>query len=111
YEAVRGADALEIEPPGGQRIRDGIEFAAYDVRRNIAVLKVPMQRADSLPSGGEVVDGQYAWSVAFPNCQTATATATRIHVASWPCVTRLAKRITCTGRSRSAPRPVAPPPG
>ena len=78
YQAIRGAESVEVAFSDGTRIRSGIAIAAHDVANDVAVVKLPARRADSLVLAREVVPGQYAWALGFPDCGEATATRLRI---------------------------------
>ena len=81
YQGIRGADAIEAAFSDGPPVRTGITVAAYDVARNVAVLRVSTSRTDSLPVSQDVSDAQFAWGVGFTNCQAAAVAKTR--VTSW----------------------------
>ncbi len=81
YQAIRGAEALDAEFADGAPVRTGITVAAYDVRRNIAVLKLPVTRTDSLVPSQDVADGDFAWGLGFTGCQTAAIA--RVRIGSW----------------------------
>jgi len=89
YQAIRGAERVEIEQAGGRRLSDEIRVAAYDVGADLAVLQIPTIRADSLPVAASVAAGQPAWSFGFVSCTTprdaevtvTTATATDVRLA------------------------------
>ncbi|MFC1640251.1 trypsin-like peptidase domain-containing protein [Gemmatimonadota bacterium] len=77
YRAIRGAESLEVRLSDGTEISDGISVAAYDTD-GVAVLQLPRSVGDSL----EVTDGpdnsQYVWALGYPNCGTATVSASRV---------------------------------
>jgi hypothetical protein len=71
YQAIRGAERVEVELAGGRRMRDEVRVAAYDVAGDVAVLLIPTIRADSLVLAQSVSAGQAAWGFGFPDCRTA----------------------------------------
>ena len=70
YRAIRGAERITLGK-GSAVANAGAMVAAYDVTRDLAVLKLPGAGADSLPLAPEPADGQYAWGFGFANCRVA----------------------------------------
>jgi hypothetical protein len=81
YRAVRGADAVEAEFPDASPVRSGITVAAWDSKRNLAVIKIAATRTDSLVPNAGITDGQYAWNLGVAPCPTPSVARARI--ASW----------------------------
>lgn len=77
YAAIRGAERLSAAV-GTQRYGDEIRVLAWDPARNLAVLQLPVIRADSLPLAGQVAPGQFVWALGFANCQTALDARSRV---------------------------------
>ncbi len=78
YSAIRGGDNVTANV-GGRTITSGVQVAAYDVDRNIAVLKLPIPGGDSLRLAGDARDGQFVFPLAFPACgSTAASGRTRV---------------------------------
>ncbi|HEX9729897.1 MAG TPA: trypsin-like peptidase domain-containing protein [Gemmatimonadales bacterium] len=80
YQAIRGAESFGIRL-GNRTIGDDVTVAAYDVQRDIAILKAPLIRSDSLTLATEITDDQYAWGFGFDDC--ASASDQRLRVATW----------------------------
>jgi hypothetical protein len=78
YQAIRGADSVEVAPERGAPVRAGVRVAHYDVNRNVAVLKLPTVRRDSLSLGEAVAPQQHVWAYTYPGCATASLTNTRV---------------------------------
>jgi hypothetical protein len=81
YTAVRGAETIHVQMPDGERLTTNVEFAAWDVDRNVAVLKLPIERSDSLRLSTAVSDDQWTWVFAHPDCGSAELSPNR--VAEW----------------------------
>jgi hypothetical protein len=78
YDAIRGADSVEARFADGTAAPRGIRVAAYDAQRNVAVLKLPAPRRDSLPIAGAATADQAAWALTYQSCAPAVAvTVTR----------------------------------
>lgn len=75
YDAIRGADSVDARFPDGAFMSRGIRVAAYDTDANVAVLKLPMSRSDSLVLADDVAADQTAWSLSYQNCSPATQTS------------------------------------
>ncbi len=82
YTTVRGGEAIELELSDGQRVSEGIAVASYDTDANVAVLKVPVTRGDSLSLAPGPAEGQYVWGLGYPGC--GSAELTRLNIAGWP---------------------------
>jgi len=81
YDAIRGADSVAARFADGGVMTRGIRVAAYDTDANVAVLKLPNARRDSLVIGPDVTADQAAWSLSYQNCTPATtSTLTRTSV-------------------------------
>ena len=81
YQAIRGADGFAAGSTGSGTAPQDIRVAAYDVAANLAVLRVPSARTDSLALAPTIADGQSAWGVAFSDCRTPSDA--RVRVAQW----------------------------
>lgn len=75
YQAIRGAES--VEAAGTPRL--GV--AAYDVASDVAILRIPGARADSIPIATAIADGQSLWAVRLGECRTPSDT--RVRVARW----------------------------
>jgi hypothetical protein len=82
YTTIRGGEAVELELADGQLVSEGISVASYDTDANVAVLKVPLTRGDSLDVSPGPAEGQYVWALGYPGC--ASAEVTRLNIAGWP---------------------------
>ena len=81
YAAIRGADNVTARFGDGSTMNEGIRVAAYDEDRNLAVLKLPSARSDSLAPGTAPEQDAYVWAFTLPNCTAgATATTTQAQV-------------------------------
>ncbi len=80
YRAIRGADSVAVRM-GARQFGEEVRVAAYDVTRDIAVLKLPLIRPDSLPLTSEITDDQYAWGFGFSDC--GSPTDHRLRIATW----------------------------
>lgn len=80
YEAIRGAEA--VEAGGSTEIR----VAAWDVARNLAVLQLPVVRADSMSPAQIAVGGQFVWALGMRDCRTAAETRARVAGIAGPTV-------------------------
>ncbi len=78
YSAVRGAETIHIDLPGGNRVTADVEVAAWDTDFDVAVLKLPLSRTDSLPLDLNVRDEQWTWVYAHPSCLAAEESPNRI---------------------------------
>jgi hypothetical protein len=81
YAAIRGAEELEVTLPDGTRMSEDVGIAAWDTRRNVAFLKLPVPNADSLLLTTDVSDGQWGWSLSHPQCSAVSVA--RVQVAQW----------------------------
>ena len=79
YEALRGAESVTAMSVGGDA--NAVRIAAYDVSANLAILKVPSARTDSLAIATNVVGGQSMWAIGFPDCRTAADA--RVRLTEW----------------------------
>lgn len=71
YQAIRGAESVDVETPGGRRFSSDVRVVAYDVEDDVAVLQLPLTAGDSLPlSTGPTQAGQSAWVFSLANCRT-----------------------------------------
>ncbi len=70
YQAIRGADRVEVELSAGRRFSDEIRVVSYDAAADIVVLQVPTIRADSLGVAASVSSGQALWGFGFTGCAT-----------------------------------------
>src|SRR5439155_1321681 len=67
YRAIRGAERITLR---GNAVADaGPTVAAYDVSRDLAVLKLPSARADSLTVSPALAEGQNAWGFGLGSCR------------------------------------------
>src|SRR3989442_115485 len=65
--AIRGAERITLR---GNAVADaGPPVAAYDVSRDLAVLKLPSARADSLTVSPALAEGQNAWGFGLGSCR------------------------------------------
>ncbi|NIM51519.1 MAG: hypothetical protein GTO22_20105, partial [Gemmatimonadales bacterium] len=78
YHAIRGAQTVEVELASGRRISQGVMVADYDVGRNVAVIRVPAPRTDSLVLARDITEGQFAWGLGYPECGNATMAEFRV---------------------------------
>jgi hypothetical protein len=83
YAAIRGADRVSASI-GGQRYSDVIRVLASSPGRNLAVLQLPVTRADSLPLAAQVSPGQFVWGLGLANCQTALDARSRVGMTLQP---------------------------
>lgn len=83
YAAIRGGENVEVVLSDGERISDGIQVASYDVGDNVAVLKLPVSRGDSLSVSTGPVEGQYVWGLGYPACGGSAEVST-LSVLRWP---------------------------
>src|SRR6185503_402555 len=60
YQAIRGADGLTGSTAAVPTA--DIRVAAYDVAANLAVLRFPGSRPDSIVLSQNIADGQSAWA-------------------------------------------------
>src|SRR5438876_2621528 len=60
YQAIRGANRLTVTPEAGAIVYD-VQVASYSVGNDVAILRVPVERADSVASARNVNDNEYAW--------------------------------------------------
>jgi hypothetical protein len=82
YTAIRGADAISgALPLEGQSLIEGVTVAAYDVAADLAVLRLPISRTDTLAVSPEIADGQSAWGMGFTDCRTPVET--RVRITEW----------------------------
>jgi S1-C subfamily serine protease len=81
YAAIRGAEDLEVTLPDGTSVSDDIGVAAWDTRSNVALLKLPVSRTDSLPLSSDVADDQWTWVLTHPSCGSTAVSPNR--VAQW----------------------------
>jgi len=77
YRAIRGAESLEVRLSDGTEINDGITVAAYDTD-GVAVLQLPRSVGDSLEISDGPETSQYVWAFGYPDCGSATLSATRV---------------------------------
>ncbi len=70
YQAIRGAERVQVELPGGRQFSDEVRVAVYDVAADVAVLQIPTIRADSLGVVTSVSSGQPLWAFGFTSCTT-----------------------------------------
>lgn len=82
YKAIRGADRIQVELPGGRQFSDEVRVAAYDVGHDIAVLQIPTIRSDSLGVTTSVSGGQTVWGFGFTMCTAAAPRDMQLSVAS-----------------------------
>jgi hypothetical protein len=77
YQAIRGADRLEVELVG-QTITD-VQVVAYSVPNDLAVLRLPnVNNSDSLLPAPRVVEQTIVWGFGYPECGDLTRTRLRI---------------------------------
>jgi hypothetical protein len=81
YTAIRGAEEIEVTLPDGTRLEREIGVAAWDVRNDVALLKLPTTNTDSLQLFTTVSDGQWAWAFVHPSCESASVT--RLQIGRW----------------------------
>jgi S1-C subfamily serine protease len=82
YAAIRGSESVEVETSDGERISQGVQVASYDVGENLAVLQVPITRADSLAVADGPEEGQSVWGLGYPTCSSPDVSRTT--VTRWP---------------------------
>ncbi len=70
YKAIRGAERVVVDLPGGRRYSDEVRVAVYDADADVAVLQIPTIRADSLGVATSASAGQALWAFGFPDCAT-----------------------------------------
>jgi hypothetical protein len=68
YKAIRGADRVQVELPGGRQFADEVRVTAYDVGADLAVLQIPTIRGDSLVVAASASGGQTVWGFGFAMC-------------------------------------------
>jgi hypothetical protein len=78
YQAIRGSDAIEAQTAPDRRLRDEIRVAAWDTAANLAVLKLPIARTDSLGLAAQYPASGFAWALGMRDCRTAADVRTRI---------------------------------
>lgn len=78
YQAVRGADSIEVVLSSGQRVMSGVRVAAYDAASDLAVLQVPAQRSGEMRVGDDPDTDDYAWVLGQPACQSTQPTRVRM---------------------------------
>jgi hypothetical protein len=76
YDAIEGADSVTARFGDGSTMTRGIRVAAYDTDRNLAVLKLPATRPDSLAPGTAPVPDDYVWALTYPSCAAGAAVTT-----------------------------------
>ena len=81
YRAIRGAEELEVLLSDGRRVSEGISVAAYDVQRDVAVLRLPAAIGDSLQAAPGPEVNQYVWAIGYPGCGEVAVRRSR--VTSW----------------------------
>ncbi|GBD33169.1 hypothetical protein HRbin33_02149 [bacterium HR33] len=82
YHSIRGAERVEVELAGGRRAGEEIRVAAYDVQADVAVLRLPTLRADSLETAATVIPGEPAWAFGIRGC--AAPEAARVSLSAGP---------------------------
>jgi hypothetical protein len=81
YDAIRGADSVAARFADGTTMNQGIRVASYDTDRNLAVLKLPTARSDSLAAGTAPAQDDYVWAFTYPSCAAgAVVTTTQAQV-------------------------------
>jgi len=78
YGAIRGAERVQLRFSGDQQVGQGVEVAAYDVGRDLAVLKIPAGWAEDSLDVADAAAGQYAWVVGLSNCRPGDINRTRL---------------------------------
>ncbi|UCG85043.1 MAG: hypothetical protein JSW71_14005 [Gemmatimonadota bacterium] len=69
YGAIRGAERVELWFSGDRQVGEGTEVAAYDVSRDLAVLKVPPAWVEDSLHVVEAAANQYSWVVGLTDCR------------------------------------------
>jgi hypothetical protein len=77
YKAIRGADSISAELPTSPRVT----VAAYDVAADVAVLRIPATRTDSIVLATTFVDGQSLWGIRLADCRTPSDA--RVRLVEW----------------------------
>jgi hypothetical protein len=81
YQAIRGADRVTVTPEGGSVVTD-VQVASYSVANDLAILRVGIERADTVLASQNVTDNQYAWAVGYSAC-SAGAASVRLRIDGW----------------------------
>lgn len=82
YKAIRGADRIQVELPGGRQFADEVRVTAYDVAADVAVLQIPTIRGDSLAVATSVSGGQTVWGFGFAMCTAMAPRDVQLSVAN-----------------------------
>lgn len=82
YKAIRGADRIQVELPGGRQFADEVRVTAYDVGADLAVLQIPTIRGDSLAVATSVSGGQTVWGFGFAMCTAMAPRDVQLSVAN-----------------------------
>src|SRR5438093_7260880 len=103
YQAIRGAENLSATSLTTPVDLQTIRVAAYDVASDLAVLKFPTPRTDSIATAAMIADGQSVWGLNFADCRTPSDI--RVRVSEWTDRPRGALRLSDapTGASAGSP--------
>ena len=69
YGAIRGAERVELRFSGDQRVDEGVQVAAYDVGRDLAVLKIPAVWAQDSLQVAHAATSHFSWVVGLTDCR------------------------------------------
>jgi trypsin-like peptidase len=72
YQAIRGAEELAVTGAPGIRV------AAYDVAGDLAVLKLPTPRTDSIAAASQIAEGQSVWALRYADCRAPSEVLVRV---------------------------------
>ncbi len=78
YGAIRGAERVELRFSGDRRVDEGVQVAAYDVGRDLAVLKIPVARTEDSLQVAAAAAGQFSWVVGVTDCRPGDISRIRI---------------------------------
>jgi hypothetical protein len=79
YSAIRGAERVELRLPE-REMREGVEVAAYDVGRDLAVLKMPAGWVEDSLQFVDATAGQYFWVVGPTDCRPGDISRIRLEM-------------------------------
>lgn len=80
-DAVRDAGPISVSAFGGSRTFTDVAVVATDARRDLAVLRLPVESTTALAVSDGIAPGDYAWSIQATGCDGDTVNRTRI--ANW----------------------------
>ena len=82
YQAIRGAEQLELSPRGGQPVIDQVGVASYSVEQDLAVLHVNRDTWPTLSLGGGVSIGDVVTRLGYGDGLTPVSSPVTIR--GWP---------------------------